>query len=196
MTILCTYKTKNRIYLACDTQVTKDVKSNCKTKWHPLEISEDTIIPVGCTGYAQFGDFIEHGFKPPRWDKNEEDFEDYLHNELSPALTKEIISRNISKVRDGELDTESEFIFVYDDVYSLVKNCSPLRIRDKFYAAGTGSEIAYGAYYSYSRNILFEEYTADVEELLDNCVSAAQEYNLYCGGDVVISIFCIPGATE
>lgn len=178
MTILVTYKTKDKIYMGCDTQVTGGVTEFCRTKWHKVKINENDYIMVGSTGYAKFGDFFEHGFKAPI-KYQEEDFVDYLHNKLAPKITEVLLNRKIAKEDKNNLDTESEFVIVYDEVYSLYDDAAPYQQTESFMATGSGYRLAYGAYYVNRK----EE---DIKKIINDCLDAAKSYDPYCGGENLI----------
>ena len=191
MTILVTYKTKDKIYMGCDTQVTGGVTEFCKDKWHKVMINDNDYVMIGCTGYAKFGDFFRHGFKPPHYYK-ENDFVDYLHNQLAPAITKALTKRKITKEKDGNLQTESEFVVVYDEVYTLIEDAAPYQQSEVFMATGSGYRLAYGAYYATcANNIKSAVYLDDdkaIKDMIGDCIDAAKCYDPYCGGEQVIHV--------
>lgn len=180
MTILVTYKTDDKIYMGSDTQVTGRVVELCKDKWHKVMINDNDYIMVGCAGYAKFGDFFEYGFEAPRYYK-ENDFVDYLHNQLAPAITNLLSERKIVIEKDNNIETESEFVIVYDEVYSLIGDMAPYQQTEPFMATGSGGKIAYGAYYA-NRN------EKDIKKMIGDCLDAAMFYDPYCGGEQVIHI--------
>ena len=180
MTILVTYKTDDKIYMVSDTQVTGGVTEFCKDKWHKVMINDNDYIMVGCTGYAKYGDFFEHGFKAPYYYK-ENDFVDYLHNQLAPEITKVLSKRKITKEKYNNIQTESEFVIAYDEVYSLNEDMAPYQQNELFMATGSGYRLAYGAYYV-NRN------EKDIKKMIGDCLDAAMSYDPYCGGEQRIHV--------
>lgn len=186
MTILVTYKTKDKIYMGCDTQTTGYVVGSCEDKWVKVMINDIDFIWIGITGYAKFVDFFKYGFHPPYYYK-EDDFVDYLHNQLSPSIMKALTERKITKERDSRIDTESEFLIVYDDVYSLCNDVAPFKQSDAFMATGSGCHFAYGAYHVYSHEHALDN-DKSVKEMIYKCLDAAEVYDECCSSPNVIHV--------
>ena len=186
MTILVTYKTGDKIYMGCDTQVTGGTVSYCKDKWCKVMINDDDYIWVGCTGYAKFGDFFEHGFKAPYFYKKD-NFVDYLHNKLAPAITTTLTKRKITKEKEGNLQTESEFLIVYDSVYALNEDTAPVEEIEPFVATGSGYPFAYGAYHAYTGEHIMDN-DENIKKMLYECLEASIRYDPYCSGEQIIHV--------
>lgn len=182
MTILVTLKTTNKIVMGCDTRITTGGrKGYCNTKWVNLKLNQTNSCYIGITGYFKFTDFFEHGFTAPTL-HDEENFEEYLHTRLAPEITKILTDRRISKTKDNILDTESEILIVYEnEVYSLMWDTAPVRIRENFYATGSGADYAYGAYHA-----IYDNDELNAREKVTICLNAACNYDSYCGGEYVL----------
>lgn len=174
MTILVTYKKDNIIYMGSDTQTTGYSVGYCKDKWVKVNINDDEYIMIGISGNAYYIDFFKYGFQAPIKYK-EESFDEYLHMKLAPEIGQILSQRKIADEINNQIDTESVFVIVYDDVYKLYFNTAPYKVFEDFSASGSGSLFAYGAYHaSNEENII---------EMLKICIDAAIRYDAYCGGN-------------
>lgn len=186
MSVVVGLKYKNKVWLACDRQVTSgDTKTILQHSHNKIvHVPNREGILVGSVGLLRGINLLETNnsyIDELCYLRGEIDY-DYMVNAF-PLLVKELFV-NYEMISDDEkvLNLRNEFLVAVDEnLYSVGFDGSVLEI-DDFFAIGSGSELAYGSLSSAMKNVNDD---TDIKEVLKNAILSAS-YNVGCGGGVII----------
>lgn len=194
MTIIVALKDKenNRIILGADKQSTCGQiihKSPSKIIELPITVKDEESIEkkklhIGLCGYAFMKSFFQHGFEIPSMNKKN-NFIEYLYQKFFPKLRKALTDNSLVIIKDGQLDTESGMLFIFDnEIYCIGSNFCIDILDNDFYVDGSGWQVATGSLYT---NL---KYHSDMDkiEMVKQAILSAGENTIYCDTDVEIKI--------
>ena len=192
MTIIVALKDKenNQVLLGADKQTTRGqmtYKSPGKLITLPLTITGDDVIEksemhIGLCGYAFMKTFFKYGFDIPKMNHGM-DFISYLYQKFFPELRKGLTDNSLVKKKEGELDTESGMLIVFEgEIYCIGSNFCVDIIDSDFYTMGSGCEVATGSLYT---NLKYHPET-DKKEIVKQAIKSAGENTIYCNTEVEI----------
>lgn len=192
MTIIVALKDKEnkRIILGADKQASKGqmiYKFPSKLIELPLTIEdEDSMekskIYIGVCGHGFLLSFFQYGFEIPKMNKKE-NFISYLYKKFFPKLNEALIDNSLVVKEDGQLNTGSGMLFVYDNEVYVIGSSFCINILDSdFYVDGSGWQVATGSLWT---NLKYHS-KMDKVEMVKQSIMSAGENTIYCDTDVEI----------
>jgi hypothetical protein len=172
MSVVVGYHTRDGLYFAADHKVTSDDGHQEYTD-QKIFVGKDYLI--GVAGDYKVVNLMEHfSIKWPKGDKKK-----FIVTEL-PIIIREYLEPYRSSSGEGVGDEYSILVGFDGGIYE-VTDTLEASFHPVFHAIGTGAPYAFGAYHASSY-----EFDTETENVLTLAVGAANRYNAYCGGGVMI----------
>lgn len=180
MTILVAYKkSKDKIIYGSDSYAIHEyIKKEVGDKWVKINfingIKRDEMV-IGITGNGCYYDFFKHTFECPNIN-NEDNFTTYLYKVFIPSLNRQLTNINYIKNNNGKLDTDSNFIILYDDIYVINNDLMCYSWNNDFGAFGIGQEMAIGSFEMYKKYNSFVDKEV-LKDVIDICIKNSSKCN-------------------
>ena len=148
------------------------------------EVIDTATIHIGFAGASFLDTFFKHGFTIPDMNSNQ-DFVEYLYKSFFPAMSNKLVDNYIGEVDSNQLNTWSEFIFVFHgEIYHIQYNFGVNISDDDFIVIGSGVQVATGSLYT---NLKFHPEMNKVD-MVKQAVISVGDNTIYCDSDVEVKI--------
>ena len=171
MTVIIAIKEDNKIHLGSDRMIsTESIKTTSNTpKFFKKEFQTFTPVKVvdkdghvdvtkndfekhyiifAGAGSDAIINYIRYAFRFPD-KRNADTFETYLLIDLLPTLREELQSVGLLKSTNGKIDTEANFLIIYDgEIYPVFRELGYTPRTEDYCVIGIADEIALGSLYT------------------------------------------------